>query len=65
LQKFDVEIRDKKGSENVVADNLSRLNREDDKHPIEEKMRDDHLYHVLEKRHLDDQHYSSHMKDAT
>ena len=25
LQEFDVEIRDKKGSENMVADHLSRL----------------------------------------
>jgi hypothetical protein len=46
LQEFDVKIRDKKGSENVVADHLSRMNREDDKEPIG---RDDHLYRVLEK----------------
>jgi hypothetical protein len=45
FQEFDVEIRDKKGVENVVADHLSRMNREqDDKRPIEDKMRDDHLY---------------------
>jgi hypothetical protein len=44
-----VEIRDKKGSENIVADHLSRMNREDDKEPIENKMRDDHLYRVLDK----------------
>ena len=25
LQEFDVDIRDKKGSENMVADHLSRL----------------------------------------
>jgi hypothetical protein len=49
LQEFDVEIRDKKGSENVVADHLSRMNREDDKEPIEDKMRNDHLYRVLDK----------------
>jgi hypothetical protein len=49
LQEFDVEIRDKKGSENVVADHLSRMNREDDKEPIKDKMRDDHLYRVLDK----------------
>jgi hypothetical protein len=49
LQEFDVEIRDKKGSENVVADHLSRMNREDDKEPIEDKMRDDHLYRILYK----------------
>jgi hypothetical protein len=34
LQEFDVEIRDKKGVENVVADDLSRMNRgQDDKGP--------------------------------
>jgi hypothetical protein len=50
LQEFDVEIRDKKGVENVVADHLSRMNRgQDDKEPIEDKMRDDHLYQVLDK----------------
>jgi hypothetical protein len=50
LQEFDVEIRDKKGVENVVADHLSRMNRgQDDKEPIEDKMRDDHLYQVLNK----------------
>jgi hypothetical protein len=36
--------------ENVVADHLSRTNRgQDDKDPIEDKMRDDHLYRVLDK----------------
>jgi hypothetical protein len=50
LQEFDVEIRDKKGVENVVADHLPRMNRgQDDKGPIEDKMRDDHLYRVLDK----------------
>jgi hypothetical protein len=45
LQEFDVEICDKKGVENVVADHLSRMNRgQDDKEPIEDKIRDDHLY---------------------
>ena len=35
LQEFDLEIRDKKGSENIVADHLSRLERyeDDSKHP--------------------------------
>jgi hypothetical protein len=50
LQDFDVEIRDKKGVENVVADHMSRMNHgQDDKEPIEDKMRDDHLYRVLDK----------------
>jgi hypothetical protein len=50
LQEFDVEIRDKKGMENVVADHLSRMNRgQDDKEPVEDKMRDDYLYRVLDK----------------
>jgi hypothetical protein len=49
LQEFDVEIRDKKGVENVVVD-LSRMNRgQDGKEPIEDKMRDDHHYRVLDK----------------
>ena len=49
LQEFDVEIRDKKGAENVVADHLSRMNHGDDgKEPIEVQMRDDHLYGILD-----------------
>jgi adenosine/AMP kinase len=50
LQEFDAEIRDKKLVDNVVADHLSRINRgQDDKEPIEDKMRNDHLYRVLDK----------------
>jgi hypothetical protein len=50
LQEFDVEIRDKKGVESVVTDHLSRMNHgQEDKKPIEDKMRDDHLYRVLNK----------------
>jgi hypothetical protein len=50
LQEFDVEICDKKGVENVVADHLSRMNRgQDEKESMEDKMRDDHLYRVLDK----------------
>jgi hypothetical protein len=50
FQEFDVEVHDKKGVENVVADHLSRMNRgQYDKEPIEDKMRDDHLYRVLDK----------------
>jgi hypothetical protein len=33
-----------------VADHLSRMNRgQDGKEPIEDKMRDDHLYRILDK----------------
>jgi hypothetical protein len=50
LQEFDVEICDKNGVENVLADNLSRMNcGQDDKEPIEDKIWDDHLYRVLDK----------------
>jgi hypothetical protein len=50
LQEFDVEICDKKGVDSVVANHLSRMNcGQDDKEPIEDKMRDDHLYRVLHK----------------
>ena len=31
LQEFDMEIKDKKGSENVIVDHLSRLEMNDDK----------------------------------
>jgi hypothetical protein len=35
--------------ENVVANHLTRMNHgQDDKEPIEDKMRDDHLYRVLD-----------------
>ncbi|XP_070676463.1 uncharacterized protein [Malus domestica] len=34
LQEFDIEIQDKKGSENVVADHLSRMVHEEDAMPI-------------------------------
>ncbi|XP_076935939.1 uncharacterized protein LOC143602843 [Bidens hawaiensis] len=49
LQEFDVEIRDKKGSENVVADHLSRLvEREEGKdvREINESFPDEQLFSV-------------------
>jgi hypothetical protein len=50
LQEFDMEIRDKKGSDNVVADHLSRMHHGDDGvELIEDRMRDDHLYRVLDR----------------
>jgi hypothetical protein len=47
LQEFDLEIRDKKGVENFVADHLSRLQFEESaKLPINDYMRDDTLLKV-------------------
>ncbi|CAL9012117.1 unnamed protein product, partial [Prunus brigantina] len=43
LQEFDVEIRDKRGCENVVADHLSRLVHEEDLLPILEAFPDEQL----------------------
>jgi hypothetical protein len=47
LQEFDLEIRDKKGVENLVADHLSRLQFEKSAElPINDYMRDDTLLKV-------------------
>ncbi|CAN6583472.1 unnamed protein product [Malus baccata var. baccata] len=48
LQEFDVEIRDKKGSENVVADHLSRMVHEEDANavPILETFPDEQLLSI-------------------
>ncbi|KAM1185235.1 hypothetical protein ACFX2G_014863 [Malus domestica] len=46
LQEFDIEIRDKKGSENVVADHLSRLVHEEDVMPIPETFPDEQLMSI-------------------
>ena len=45
LQEFDLEIKDKKGSDNVIADHLSRLEKltaEEKGTEIEESSPDDH-----------------------
>ncbi|CAN6579338.1 unnamed protein product [Malus baccata var. baccata] len=46
LQEFDIEIRDKKGSENVVADHLSRLVHEEDVVPIPKTFPDEQLMSI-------------------
>jgi hypothetical protein len=48
LQEFDLEIRDKKANENVVADHLSRLlhDEEGDELPLSENFPDEQLFIV-------------------
>ena len=46
LQEFDIEIRDKKGCENVVADHLSRMVCEEDPIPISETFPDEQLLSI-------------------
>ncbi|KAM2061629.1 hypothetical protein ACFX1T_046667 [Malus domestica] len=46
LQEFDIEIKDKKGSDNVVADHLSRLVREEKILPISETFPDEQLLSI-------------------
>jgi len=48
LQEFDIEIRDKKGSENVVIDHLSRITVDftEEATPISEAFPDEQLMHI-------------------
>jgi hypothetical protein len=47
LQEFDLEIKDKKGVENFVADHLSRMQFENSHEmPIDDSLRDDMLYGI-------------------
>ena len=53
MQEFDLEIRDKKGNENVVADHLSRLIStniaKEDLLPLNESFPDDQLMAIANK----------------
>ncbi|KAM1125247.1 hypothetical protein ACFX2B_040069 [Malus domestica] len=46
LQEFDIEMRDKKGSENVVADHLSRMVHNEESLPIAETFPDKQLLSI-------------------
>ena len=46
LQEFDLEIRDKKSSENLVADHLSRLIHDGDTSAIDDEFPDEHLFSI-------------------
>ena len=50
LQEFDVEIKDKKGTENLVADHLSRLEGARDDVPVNDEFPDDKLFAIEDKR---------------
>lgn len=45
LQEFDMEIKDKSGSQNLVADHLRRILRNEDVLPIAESFPDNSLFH--------------------
>jgi hypothetical protein len=48
LQEFDLEVKDKKGVENSVADHLSRMQFENPQElPINDSLRDDMLYQII------------------
>ncbi|XP_050890921.1 uncharacterized protein LOC127096386 [Lathyrus oleraceus] len=44
LQEFNVEIKDKSGAENLVADHLSRIERNEDPFPIQDDFPDEQLF---------------------
>ncbi|RDX77898.1 Retrovirus-related Pol polyprotein from transposon 17.6, partial [Mucuna pruriens] len=46
LQEFNIEIRDKKGVENLVADHLSRIERDEDLVLIRDQFPDEQLLHI-------------------
>ena len=44
LQEFDLEIRDRSGAQNLMADHLSRIERVSEDSPIRDNFLNDHLY---------------------
>ena len=52
LQEFDVEIKDKKGTENLVADYLSRLDGARDDVPVNDEFPDEKLFANEDKREV-------------
>ena len=50
LQEFDVEIKDKKGTENLVADHLSQLEGARDDVPVNDEFPDEKLFTIEDKR---------------
>ena len=52
LQEFDVEIKDKKGIENLVADHLSRLEGARDDIPVNDEFPDEKLFAIKDKREV-------------
>ena len=50
LQEFDVEIKNKKGTENLVADHLSRLEGAKDDVPVNDEFPDEKLLAIEDKR---------------
>ena len=50
LQEFDVEIKDKKGTENLVADHLSRLEGARDDIPLNDEFPDEKLFAIENKK---------------
>ena len=50
LQEFDVEIKDKKGTENLVADHLSRLEGASDDVQVNDEFPDEKLLAIKDKR---------------